>query len=102
MGRLIDAITGKQNVVVLGKRQDRNVLVAGRPMDTLRARLSARLSRARLVQCVGEALWALRHAGAKPLTLGATQATEPTGFHARIRLHRRHSRPGCSLHRSRF
>ena len=102
MGRLIDAITGKQGVVVLGKRRDRNVVVTGRPTDTLRARLLARLSRAWLARRVGQSLWALRYAQAKPLALGATQAVELPGFHAFVRRHRRRSRPGGSLHRSRF
>ena len=85
MGRLINAITGKKNALVLGSRQDRKVVVTGRPMGKLRTFLHARSSLARLALRLGAELAAMRHRHAVPVTLGATCGTEPSGSHARRR-----------------
>ena len=94
MGRLINAITGKNNALVLGKRQDRKAVVTGRPTVTLRTFLAARSGLARLSARVGTCLVAMRHRHAMPVALGATCATEPTGSRARWRWQRWLSRPG--------
>ena len=94
MGRLISAITGKKNVLVLGKRQDRKVVVTGRPTVTLRSFLAARTSLARLAARLGTELVAMRHCHSTPVALGATSATEATCSRARWRWQARLSRPG--------
>ena len=92
MGRLINAITGKKNALVLGKRQDRKVVVPGQPTVTLRSFLAARTSLARLAARVGTV--AMRHCYSTPLALGATSTTEATRFGARWCWQARLSRPG--------
>ncbi len=82
MRRLIDAVTGKKNVLVLGHRQDRRVVVTGRPMKSLRTLLAARSNLARLALRLGTELLALRHRRAVPVTLGAAGATRPCRLRA--------------------
>jgi len=97
MGRLIDVVTGKRNgSVVLGKRQDRNV-VTGRPTPALRALLAARSFLAGLAENAGTRLVALQHCHAAAVTLGATRATESKGSGAKMRWPRWPSRPGYPL-----
>ena len=79
MGRLIDVVTGKRNgSVVLGKRQDRNV-VTGRPTLALRTLLAARSFLAGLAENAGTRLVALQHCHAAAVTLGATRTMESKG-----------------------
>jgi len=94
MGRLINAITGNKNALVLGKRQDRKVVVPGRPTVTLRAFLAARTSLARLAARMGTELVAMRHCHSTPVALGATSTTEATRSRARWCRQGRPSRPG--------
>jgi hypothetical protein len=94
MGRLIDIVTGKQNgSVVLGKRQDRNV-VTGRPTLALRALEAARSLLAGLAGSAGTRFVAMRHCHAAAVTLGATPALESKGSRATMRWPRWPSRPG--------
>lgn len=102
MGRLINAISGKKDVLVLGKCQDRNVVVAGWPTQTLRTLLSARYLWARLARRSCAALEAWRHGRAMPLALGATGATQPRGSVVLTCMRGRRSRPGHPFGRGRF
>jgi len=96
MGRLINAITGTKNVLVLGKRHERKVVVTGRPTDTLRTLFAAWSNLARLALRLGAGLAAMRHRHAMPATIGASCAMGPSRSRAR-----RHwqglSRPGYPL-----
>jgi hypothetical protein len=94
MGRLINAITGKKNALVLGKRQDRKVVVTGRPTVTLRSFLAARTSLARLAARLGTAAVAMPHRHWMPLALGATSTTEAMRSRARWFRQARPCRPG--------
>ena len=96
MGRLINAITGNKNALVLGTRQDRKVVVTGRPTVALRTFFDARSRLARLALRLGAELAAMRHRHAMPVTLGASCAMDPSGSRARRRWEGL-SRPGYPL-----
>lgn len=94
MGRLIDSITGKKNALVLGKRQDRKVVVTGRPTVTVRSLFAARARLARLAARLGTDLMAMCHCHQAPVALGATSTTGATCSRARWRRQAWLSRPG--------
>lgn len=93
MGRLINTITGKKNVLVLGHRQERKVVVTGRPANTLRTLFAARWDLARLALRLGAELSAIYHRRAKPATLHVPCATGPSWSRA-WRCWQGQSRPG--------
>jgi len=96
MGRLINAITGTKNVLVLGHRQERKVVVTGRPTLTLRTLLAARSNLARWALRVGAEWMATCRRRAMPAPVGASCGTKPTRLSA-WRFGQGRSRPGYPL-----